>query len=180
MKTALYELTPEDHLSPDDSQERVTDPIKAAHMGHAAHNAFRTYDAESDAHSLMRRWHVEGDTPHDTAGRINQAAEARTSKRAYDSGNFSALNIHGEPKRTNGDRIYFEGVEGVDQDMVIADQAAYIADYAVHNKVSVSSVPKGTAEGRDEIMDSLADRAGNRYDHVMRKLSKYKDEDLNN
>lgn len=180
MKTATYELTPEDHLSPDGSQERIIDPKKAAYMGHAAHLAFRYAEAHVDARNLMKRWNEDGDSLSGTADAIYEAAVERAGKRIFDTGDIDKLDYHsghlqGIPKMPkhsqNSDLI-----DGIDQDMVVADQALQLARY--ESDIDNIPMPEGVTR-RDETMNEKAERAGERYDRVMGSLSRrFKDVDL--
>jgi hypothetical protein len=183
MKTAPYELTPEDHLSPDGLQERVTDPKKAAHMGHAAHLAFRHADAETRARDMLKTWHEKGESYTDTANAILESATERAGKRMVDAGNIDDLDYsrhhYGVPKM-NSDNFVPRMYEGIDQDMAVADQALQIAHEADESEKSVQELsPSSYVKKRDEYMDEYAQEAGEKYDRVMGSLSRrYKDVDL--
>lgn len=184
MKTAPYELTPEDHLSPDGAQERITDPKKAAHMGHAAHLAFRHAEAEMDARRLMIAWHEDGKNPDDTAREIYEMAVERAGKRMYDAHDIDLdyydpynQSIHGVPKRPRNDST--SALEGVDQDMVVANEAIYLAIDANRQGAKVEDMPASHhVTGRDGLMDDAAETTGKRYDNAMNRLSRFKDVDV--
>lgn len=179
MKTAPYELTPEDHLSPDGKQERVTDPKKAAHMGHAAHLAFIHAQTADLAHRMMIAGSQEGEAPHDTARSILKEARERAAKRMYDAGKIDGLDYDGRPLEFGMAGHHSKFTEGFDQDMIVAAEARFLADVSVNNGVTVEELePSPNITDRDQHMEDQANDAGNRYDRVMKNLSRYKDVDI--